>query len=57
MTTAEAAWRAARTQQLLDDGLERFETVAQVREDAKSQPWMLLNNSFKRTTGVHPRKF
>lgn len=43
MTTAEAAWRAARTQQLLAEGLERFEVMAQVREDAKSQPWTLLN--------------
>ena len=43
MTAAEAAWRAARTQQLLAEGLERFEALAQVRAEAKSQPWMLLN--------------
>lgn len=43
MTTAEAAWRAARTQQLLAEGLERFEAMAKVREEAKSQPWTLLN--------------
>jgi hypothetical protein len=34
----EAAWRAARTQQLLSESLERFEAMAQVREEAKSQP-------------------
>ena len=43
MTEAEARWRAQRTQQLLADGLGRFEALAQVREEAKSQPWMLLN--------------
>ena len=43
MTAAEARWRAQRTQQLLAEGLGRFEALAQVREEAKSQPWMLLN--------------
>lgn len=43
MTATEAAWRAARTQQLLSEGLERFEAMAKVREEAKSQPWTLLN--------------
>ena len=43
MTAAEARWRAQRTQQLLSEGLGRFEAMAQVREEAKSQPWMLLN--------------
>ena len=43
VTTAEAAWRAARTQQLLAEGLERFEAMAKVREEAKAQPWTLLN--------------
>lgn len=43
MTTAEAAWRAARTQQLPSEGLERFEAMAKVREEAKAQPWTLLN--------------
>ena len=43
MTAAEARWRAQRTQQLLADGLDRFETMDQVREEAKSQPWTLLN--------------
>lgn len=43
MTATEAAWRAARTQQLLSEGLERFEAIARVREEAKSQLWMLLN--------------
>ena len=42
MTAAEAAWRAARTQQLLAEGLERFETMAQVRAEAKSRHWALL---------------
>lgn len=43
MTAAEARWRAQRTQQLLSEGLERFEAMAKVREEAKSQPWTLLN--------------
>lgn len=43
MTEAEARWRAQRTQQLLSEGLGRFEAMAKVREEAKSQPWMLLN--------------
>ena len=43
MTAAEARWRAQRTQQLLAEGLERFEVMAQVREEAKAQPWLLLN--------------
>ena len=43
MTAAEARWRTQRTQQLLAEGLERFEALAQVREEAKSQPLTLLN--------------
>ena len=43
MTEAEARWRAQRTQQLLAEGLERFEATAKVREEAKAQPWTLLN--------------
>lgn len=43
MTAAEARWRAQRAQQLLSEGLERFEAMAQVRAEAKAQPWMLLN--------------
>ena len=41
MTEAEARWRAQRTQQLLAEGVERFEAMAQVREEAKAQPWTL----------------
>lgn len=43
MTDAEARWRAQRTQQLLNQGVERFEAIALVREEAKAQPWLLLN--------------
>ena len=39
MTAAEARWRAARTQHLLDGGMERFEAMATVRAEAKAQPW------------------
>ena len=38
-TAAEANWRAARTQQLLAEGMERFEALATVRQEARSQPW------------------
>ena len=38
-----AVLRAQRTQQLLAEGLERFEAIARVREEAKAQPWTLLN--------------
>ena len=39
MTAAEARWRAQRTQQLLADGLDKFEAIAQVRQEARSAPW------------------
>ena len=35
--------RALRVQLLLCEGLGRFEALAQVREEAKAQPWTLLN--------------
>lgn len=40
MTEAEAKWRTKRTQQLLAQGLERFDALAQVRQEAKTKPWM-----------------
>ena len=43
MTAAEARWRAQRTQQLLADGLDKFEAICRVRAEAKSAPWTLLN--------------
>lgn len=43
MTAAEARWRAQRTQQLLAEGLDKFEAICQVRAEAKSAPWTLLN--------------
>ena len=39
MTEAEAKWRTKRTQQLLESGLERFDALAQVRQEAKTKPW------------------
>ena len=33
MTVAEARWRAQRMQHLLEDGMERFEAMALVRQD------------------------
>ena len=42
MTAAEARWRAERTQQLLAQGLDRFEALAQVRQEAKAQPWAAI---------------
>ena len=39
MTEAEANWRALRTQQLLADGLDKFEAIAQVRQEARATPW------------------
>lgn len=39
MTAAEAAWRAERTQQLLANGLDKFEAIAQVRQEARTAPW------------------
>ena len=39
MTQDEANWRAKRTQQLLESGLERFDALAQVRQEAKTKPW------------------
>ncbi len=39
VTAAEANWRAARTQQLLADGLDKFDAIAQVRQEARSAPW------------------
>ena len=35
--------KAARTQQLLANGLDKFEAIYQVRAEAKSAPWTLLN--------------
>lgn len=43
MTAAEVAWRAERTQQLLADGYDRLDALAQVRAEAKAQPWALPN--------------
>ena len=40
MTDAEARWRAQRTQQLLADGLDKFEATYQVRQEARSAPWL-----------------
>ena len=42
MTDAEAHWRAQRTQQLLADGLDKFEAIAQVRQEARSAPWTAI---------------
>lgn len=39
MTAAEARWRAESTQQLLAEGVERFEALATVRQEARSAPW------------------
>ena len=39
MTAAEARWRAERTQQLLAEGLDKFDALAQVRQEARSVPW------------------
>ena len=39
MTAAEARWRAERTQQLLAEGLDKFEALAQVRQEARTAPW------------------
>jgi hypothetical protein len=38
MTAAESRWRAQRTQQLLAEGMERFEALATVRQEAKLHP-------------------
>lgn len=40
MTPAEARWRAQRMQHLLDNGMERFEAMALVRQESKSTPWI-----------------
>lgn len=40
MTAAESRWRAERMQQLLADGMERYEALAQVRHEARSMPWI-----------------
>ena len=42
MTAAEARWRAQRTQQLLAEGLDKFDAIAQVRQEARSQPWAAI---------------
>ena len=42
MTPAESRWRAERTQQLLESGHDRLDAIAQVRAEAKAQPWTLL---------------
>ena len=42
MTAAEANWRAERTQELLAEGVERFEALATVRQEAKTQPWIVI---------------
>lgn len=39
MTAAEARWRAARTQQLLAEGLDKYDAIAQVRQEARTAPW------------------
>ena len=39
MTEAEVRWRAQRTQELLADGLDKFEAICQVRQEARSAPW------------------
>lgn len=41
MTTAEARWRAERMQHLLDDGMERFEAMALVRQGRQDCGWAL----------------
>lgn len=43
MTEAESRWRAARTQQLLAEGLDRLDAICQVRQEAKAAPWILSN--------------
>lgn len=43
MTAAEVAWRAERTQQLLAEGHDKLDPIAQVRAEAKAQPWTLPN--------------
>ena len=42
MTAAEANWRAQRTQQLLAEGLDKFEAIYQVRQEARSAPWTAI---------------
>ena len=42
MTDAEARWRVQRTQQLLADGLDKFEAICQVRQEARSAPWTVI---------------
>ena len=39
MSAAEARWRAQRMQELLTEGVERFEALATVRAEAKTRPW------------------
>lgn len=40
MTPAEIRWRAERMQHLLaTEEMERFEAMAQVRQEAKARPW------------------
>jgi len=40
MTPAEIRWRAERLQHLLaTEEMERFEAMAQVRQEAKYRPW------------------
>lgn len=45
MTEAEAEirWRAARTQELLAQGLDKLDAICQVRQEAKAQPWTISN--------------
>ena len=43
MTEAEVRWRAERTQQLLAQGLDKLDAIAQVRQEAKALPWTLSN--------------
>ena len=42
MTAAEARWRAQRTQELLAEGLDKFDALAQVRQEAKARPWIAI---------------
>lgn len=45
MTDAEARWRAERMQHLLAvDELDRFEALAQVRQEARSMPWIATDS-------------
>lgn len=54
MTEAEAKWRTKRTQQLLAQGLERFDALARCGKRPKTSPGWAKEKQHDPTSTPHP---